>query len=460
MKKSERDWLAFCQKVWQFIRKHDLLDQKQKVIVAVSGGIDSIVLLDFFLWARALKKIEFVVAHANFQLRGKESDSDENFVRKLCTKNNIPFYSERFKTTSIAKNTKRSIQETARDLRYMFFDTLRKSLSADCIATAHNANDNAETVLMNLFRGSGIEGMAGIPVRRGPIIRPFLCVSRKEIVDYARIKKLRFREDSSNRHNEYTRNYLRNKIIPKIERRINPSLTEALTKTAEIFQQHADFIDEMIQQYSASVLSGSEINIRQLEQHHPFLQQLLIHRLLTEHYIEPRYETIISVLELRRAQKGKTVDLDKRYVAERTENTILIRTRTNHEAFYYQLITEGTIQNEHFVFSMKKSAVPDNTFNSNSSEEYVDASAVQFPVIVRSWKKGDVFIPLGLKGKKKLSDFFGEKKYSSRQKSEIPVVESGNKIMWVAGERLDDRFKITQKTAAAYHLTFTRHGKT
>lgn len=459
MRHIQQDWLAFCQKVWQFIRKHGLFDEKQKVIVAVSGGIDSIILLEFFLWLRSTKKIEFAVAHVNHQLRGKESDGDEKFVRRVCEKNKIPFYSERVATKKTAKETKRSIQETARDLRYAFFDTLKKSLAADRIATAHNANDNAETMLMNLFRGSGIDGLSGIPVKRNTIVRPLLAVSRKEIVKIVRQRKLKFREDSSNLHDDYTRNYLRHKIIPKIEERINPSVIDAMLKTSEILERNIEFTDEVVKASTASLISGDEINIQQLNQLHPYIQQKIVHQLLVQKNIEPHFDAILSIVELKDAQKGTTIDIDKSFVAERINESILIRTRISAEPFEYQLKDEGTIAVDNFTFTLKKSAIPDNKIKNDSSIEYVDASHIQFPITVRSWKNGDVFIPFGMKGKKKLSDFFGEKKFSSEQKMNVPIIESAKKIVWIAGERLDDRFKLTDETTEAYQLTITFNGK-
>lgn len=452
--------MTFCQKVWQFIRKHGLFDERQKVIAAVSGGIDSIVLLDFLLWARSVKKIEVIVAHVNHRLRGKESDGDEEFVHALCEKYNIPFYSKQVATKTIAKETKRSVQETARDLRYTFFDTLKQSLSADCVATAHNANDNAETILINLFRGSGIDGLGGIPVKRNAIVRPFLCVTRKEIEHYARKKKLRFREDSSNRHDDYTRNYLRHHVLPNIERRLNPSLVETLTKTSEIVQLHSDFVESMMPNDSLSVASQrQEIPLEDFQRLHPYLQQMMIHRLLVQHNIEPRYDVICAMRDLKDAQKGKTVDLDKLFLAERTADAIRIQPRMTAEPFCYRLTNEGTLSTKDFVFTIQKSAVPRNRVLGNPCEEYVDAAVVKFPVTIRSWKPGDVFIPLGMKGKKKLSDFLGEQKFSREQKQRIPVVESAHTIMWIAGKRLDDRFKITDATRETYHLTITFNEK-
>jgi len=462
MKRTERDWLTFCQKVWQFIRKHQLFHERQKVIAAVSGGIDSIVLLDFLLWAHSVKKIEVIVAHINHRLRGKESDGDEEFVRLLCKRHDIPFYSERVPTKTIAKETRRSVQETARDLRYAFFDTLKQSLSADCVATAHNANDNAETMLINLFRGSGIDGLGGIPVKRNAVVRPFLCVTRKEIEHYAQKKKLRYREDSSNRRDDYTRNYLRHHIIPNIERRLNPSLIETLTKTSDIVCLHSDFVESLLPRNPNNSLDASqrnEILLEDFNRLHPYLQQMMIHRLLVQHRIEPRYDIISTVLDLKDAQKGKSVDLDKLFVAERTADAIRIQPRTTVTPFCYTLTNEGTLTTEDFVFTIQKSAVPKHNISNNPFEEYVDAAAVKFPITVRSWKKGDVFIPLGMKGKKKLSDFFGEQKLTAQQKQSIPIIESGKTIMWIAGKRLDDRFKLTDATQETYHLTITFNDK-
>ncbi len=454
-----RDCLIFCQKIWQFITKHGLVSEGQKVIVAVSGGIDSIALLDFFAWLRESKKIEVVAAHVNHRLRGKEADGDEKFVHRVCAEYGIPLFAERVLTKKIAKKTKRSVQETARDLRYTFFDTLQKSLNADAVATAHNANDNAETMLINMFRGSGVEGLGGIPIRRETIVRPFLCVPRKDIEQYVKKRKLHFREDSSNKHDDYTRNYLRHKIIPKIEQRFNPSLIDTLSNMSEIFRMNAAFTADALKTVAAFDVSRGQVDIRQLEQIHPYLQQMLLRRALTEKNIEPAYETIRSVLELKESQKGTIIDLDRTFIAERIDNAILIRMRKSPKEFEFRLEDEGAINTEDFLFTIKKSGVPDNKTKSDSSHEYIDASMVKFPIIVRNWRKGDVFTPLGMKGKKKLSDFFGERKFSSEQKKKIPVVESGNRIVWVAGNRLDDRFKLTNKTTAAYHITITFNGK-
>lgn len=459
MKRMHRDCLTFCQKVWQFIIKHGLTGEGQKVVVAVSGGIDSIALLDVVAWLRDTKKIDVVAAHVNHRLRGKESDGDEQFVRRVCAGYGIPLFTERVLTKQIAKETKRSVQETARDLRYSFFDTLQKSLDAGAVATAHNANDNAETILINLIRGSGVEGLGGIPLRRNQIVRPFLCVTRKEIERYAGKRKLRFRKDSSNTHVEYTRNYLRHTIIPRIEQRLNPLLIGTLSRTAEIFRMNAAFTDDALKRVHAFDPDTAQLDIGRLEQIHPYLQQMLLHRVLTGKNIEPAFETVHAVLHLKESQKGAVVDLDRSFVAERIDGAILIRRRGRPKEFEFRLENEGTITTDDFIFTITKSGLPDNKTKSDTSHEYIDASLLKFPVIVRNWRKGDAFIPLGMRGKKKLSDFFAEEKFSSEQKRKIPIVESGHRIVWIAGKRLDDRFKLTDTTTEAYHVTITFNGK-
>lgn len=446
-------------KVQQFVKKKKLLQPEQKLIVTVSGGIDSVVMLDALMQLQAMWKFEIVVAHVNFKLRGKESDGDEQFVRRLAERYDLPFYSEQANTRKIAKQQQRSLQETARDIRYTFFDTLKKSLKADAIVTAHNANDNAETMLLNLLRGSGIDGVAGIPVQRDNIIRPLLCVTRKEIVQYAKKKKLKFREDSSNSKDEYTRNYLRNNIIPKLEQRINPSLNETLLNEAEVFRSAANFANKETDNVYSNVVSSSKIDIKKLSALDPFIQQSVVRRVMKELRIEPSFIIISSILELAEHQKGTIVEINKTWIAERLSNEILIRGKSIDQTFLYVIEKAGTLTTDDFVFSVKKSALPDNKNGNDSSNEYVDAAKVKFPLTVRSWQKGDSFIPLGMKGKKKLSDFFGEQKLATEEKKNIPIIESGGMIVWVAGKRLDERFKLTDSTTTVYQLTIKYNGK-
>ncbi len=446
-------------KVQQFVKQKGLLQPGQKIVAAVSGGIDSMVMLNVLMQLQQMWKLEIVVAHVNFLLRGKESNEDEKFVQRIAQQHSLPFYSEQADTKAIARKQKRSIQETAREIRYSFFDTLKKSLHANAIATAHNANDNAETMLINLLRGSGINGLAGIPPRRNCIVRPLLSVTRKEIEQYAKVMKVKFRNDSSNAKEDYTRNFLRNIIIPQLEQRINPSLSETLLNEAELFRAAANFTGRSTDAAFADCVSVSTVNLKRFLLYDPFLQQSVIHRLLKELCIEPAFTTINSIVELASQQKGTIVEINKQWIAERIAEKIDVRRKSAHNDFFFVIKREGKLITEKFVLTVKKSESLNNKQNRNASIEYVDAATIRFPLIVRSWRPGDSFIPLGMKGKKKLSDFFGEQKLATEEKKNIPIIESGGMIVWVAGKRLDERFKLTDSTTTVYQLTIKYNGK-
>ncbi len=441
-------------KVQQFIKQKGLLQSGQKIVAAVSGGIDSMVMLDLLMQLKQLWKLEIVVAHVNFQLRGKESNGDEQFVKRIAKQYALPFYSEQTDTKTIALKQKRSIQETAREIRYSFFETLKKSLRADTIATAHNANDNAETMFINLLRGSGIDGLAGIPPRRNNIVRPFLLVTRKEIEQYAKAMHVKFRNDSSNAKDDYTRNFLRNVIIPKLEQRINPSLNETMFHESELFRAAAAFTGKATETAFADTVSVSKVNIKKLLQIDPFLQQSVILRLLKVLKIEPAFTAVNSIVDLVNQQKGSIVEINKHWIAERTAEKIEIRENRTVKDFHFSIEKAGKLTTENFIITVKKSVSPGNKQHRDASIEYVDAATIKFPLIVRTWKPGDVFVPLGMKGKKKLSDFFGEQKLAAEEKKSIPIIESDGAIVWVAGKRLDDRCKLTDSTTIVYQLTF------
>lgn len=445
--------------VHTYIKKKRLLRPGHTVIAAVSGGVDSMVMLHVLASIQQLWKMRIVVAHVNFELRGIDSVGDEAFVKKAAKQNGFPFYSKTEDTRSVARERKQSLQETARDIRYEFFDTLKHLLNADAIATAHHADDNTETMLINLLRGSGLDGLAGIPPSRDAVIRPLLCVTREQIAAYAKQFRIAYRDDSSNASNDYTRNFLRNSIIPKLQQRINPSLNETLMHEADLFRSAADYMHHETDAAFAESVTGRSINVKTLSAYHQFIQQSVIHRLLKALMIEPSIAGVTAVQELMEQQKGSTVELQKQWAAERLSNTIIIREQGHSAGFHFSMEKPGRLSTTDFTVTVKKSALPDNKRRSGSSKEYVDAANILFPLTVRSWKQGDSFFPLGMHGKKKLSDFFGGLKLSAEEKMKIPVVESNGTIVWIAGQRLDERYKLTDSTTAAYSLTVQFHGK-
>lgn len=455
--RQSKHYKAVIAKVQQFVKAKELLKPGSTVIVGVSGGIDSVVLLDILSSVRKQWGLTLVVAHLNYQLRGKDSDKDKKFVRTLADRYGLEFHCQDADTRSVRKQQKVSIQVAARNIRYTFFETLRDVSNADAVAVGHNANDNAETIVANLFRGTGIDGIAGIPVRRNHIVRPLLCLSRSEIARYAKAAGLRFRTDKSNLKEEYTRNYIRRTILPKVEKRINPSVVETLMNESEVFWGNRDFIESIIEKKIPSIVeyhgSTATVSIEKLKAEHPFIRQMVIRKLLMRAGIEPSFTVLTSVDDLRNHQKGKRVSINKAWVAERLDRTIEVRPLQTTRPFNLVLHSEGSVQTDEFVFSIRKTAIPDNKAHNDTSIEYIDATRLQWPVTVRSWEKGDVFVPLGMNGTKKVSDYFVDVKLPRMKKTLIPIVESNRRIIWVGGQRLDERFKLTPSTTDVYQLS-------
>ncbi|MCK9409111.1 MAG: tRNA lysidine(34) synthetase TilS [Bacteriovoracaceae bacterium] len=458
MKKAEKHLNTVYQSVVRSIKQKNLILSGQHVTVAVSGGIDSMVLLDILASLRNQLKITLSVAHVNHGLRGTASDLDEKLVRRKASEYGIPQYSVKVATTERSVEKKIAIQEAARELRYEFFENLRKSHKVDRIATAHNADDNAETMLFHFFRGSGLQGLTGIPMHRDRFIRPLLTVTRNGIEEYAKQHQISFREDESNWKTKYTRNFIRRTIVPQIERRINPSLIATLQKESEIFSMFSEYVNETVRALYPKIVNGTMLSIEAMRKEHPFIQRSVVKTMLESLHIEPTFPTIESIVELADHQKGALTEVNSAFVAERTRDAIALHQRASANAFEFVVPSLSTVTGDAFTFSVTKGK-NHNTKGTDSSIEYIDAEKVAFPLTVRSWKHGDSFVPLGMKGKKKLSDFFGEKKLTAAQKSAVPIVLSGDTIVWVGGLRLDDRCKITKKTCSSYKLSIKFYGK-
>jgi tRNA(Ile)-lysidine synthase len=446
----------------KFVELNSLIPSGGRVLAAVSGGIDSVVMLDLLSPLRGQSDMELALVHVNHCLRGAESDGDEKFVRSLGKKYGCKVFVHRAATQSVSKKRKLSLQDAARDLRYSFFLETLSAEGYDVIATAHNANDDAETLMLNLFRGSGIRGLRGIPMRNynGRVIRPLLFAQRSEIAGYAKDRKLFFREDSSNATEKYARNFLRRKIIPALEQRINPSLVSTLKTATTILRQSEDFVSQETDRLRADIVAKRDglflLDSEKLSSLHPFLRQMIVHGMMLEIGIEPTFERITSIVRLCSNKRGSQVECGQGWVAERGINEIVVARPEVMEKFSCTMRTSGSIAYDRFSISVEKCLQFPRTFVRHSvMEEYVDGKKLHFPLTVRSWKEGDTFVPIGMKGFKKLSDFFVDEKISKDMKHSVPIVASGKDIVWVAGMRLDERFKITRDTEYAYKLQMT-----
>ena len=446
----------------EFCRRRNLIPDGSGVVVAVSGGVDSTVLLDILAEERRSFGLRLVVAHFNHQLRGGESDEDERFVADLAVHYGCELYVERANTAERASQKKRGIQETARDLRYEFFGRLRESLAYDVIATAHNADDNVETMLLHLFRGAGLRGLSGIPIARQELVRPLLFASRAEIEAYAAARCLRFRNDSSNETDHYARNIIRHHIVPRVKASINPAAVESMARSAELFRD----LDVYLRETSNAILERStdrkkggelHLSIAELSAHPVLLQQYLVmrvHRDVTGG--DADQATIDALLRLCSSGTGSWVTLRGGWRAHHDRERLVFRQAVELPDF--SLSVELGMHYELGQYGFTSELLHDGTVYENrpGNIEYVDLDMIGGDtLILRSWREGDWFVPLGLGGRKKISDFLIDARVPRYSKHHFPVLTTERgEVVWLCGKRLDDRFKLTEHTRRMGKLAF------
>lgn len=435
------------QKFIEFNAKKRMAGAKKKTLLAISGGVDSMVMCNLFHEA----KFPFAIAHCNFQLRGKESDGDEELVKGLAKKYEVEVFVKKFDTKKYADEKSISIQIAARELRYNWFEELRKEKEFHLIATAHHLNDNIETILFNLTKGTGIRGLRGIPVRQGNIIRPLLFASREEIETYQQEKNLEHREDSSNAEDKYTRNKIRHQVIPLLKE-INPSLEDAFGEKIEIFSQLETMYEKQMKQTSALLFLPRKndiyIPIQKLKKTKD-ASSVLFEYLKDFGFNSEQVEDILSCVD---EEAGKQfLSSQARIIKDRR---FFILTKLADKNFPVQFIQENDSEvklGDRLLVITPTTAATKITADKNSA--FLDKSKLEFPLLVRPWKQGDYFYPFGMKlKKKKLKKFFTDEKIPLHEKESIWVIESNKKIVWVAGYRIDERFKVTDKTTAVLKL--------
>lgn len=428
---------------------HNRLASKSKrTLLAVSGGMDSMLMCHLFKEAG----FPFAIAHCNFQLRGEEADGDEQSVKQLAEKLEVPFFTIRFNTKEYAEQNKISIQVAARNLRYEWFEKIRKENNCRLIATAHQHNDNIETALFNFIKGSGVRGLRGIPVRQGNIIRPMLFATRAQIEEYVKDNNLTYREDSSNAETKYTRNKIRHELIPLIET-INP----AFEKT---FAEKLDILTELEELYtSRNGRQAKQLFLpRKDDVYIPILKlkktkhaSTVLYEYLKEYdyTIEQVYDMLANLDDT----PGKQFVTTKARIVKDRKFFILSLNTTKQ--FTTAIINEGdkTVSLGNQELTVEKLSKENLKIKPDAAFAYLDKSKLEFPLIIRHWKQGDYFYPFGMgMKKKKVSKFFKDIKMPLHQKETVWVLESNKKIAWVAGHRLDERFKVTDKTTAVLQI--------
>jgi tRNA(Ile)-lysidine synthase len=423
----------------KYIVIKNLFSKADTILVATSGGADSVVL------CHLLKQLgyNFAIAHCNFMLRGVESHRDELFVENLATLLGVQYFQTSFNTKEIATTQKKSIEETARDLRYTWFYKLLKKYKFNYIATAHHADDNVETVVMNFFRGTGIMGLKGILPKQNNIVRPLLHASKQEILQYTKDNKWFFVTDSSNAENDYTRNLFRNTILPQIEKvypEANANILrniDRLGDTALLYNQKVDEIKKTL-----IVKRGDEIFIPALKLQKQKALQTIVYEIIKDYNFTANQSS--EVVKLLDSESGKYIQSATHRILK-NRNWIIISpiVALTNEIFLLNAIGDAV---QLPIGNIKiESAVATANLKQGDNVCFINTSDIAFPLMVRKWKTGDYFYPLGMQKKKKLSRFFIDQKLSLLDKEKIWVVESNKKIVWVIGQRLDDRFKVLQK---------------
>ncbi len=451
----------FFNRFENYIRKHHLISENDKIIVSVSGGIDSTVLLDLIMELKGRMNLEIAAAHINHKLRGDESEEDEKFVKSLADNYGIECFIHGTDTRAFIIEHKKSLQSGAREIRYKFLETVKILRNFTKIATAHNANDNAETVLFNLLRGSGVNGLGGIPVKRGNIIRPLLFAERKEIEQYARLKSLQHRQDSSNIKDYYTRNLIRHSTIPQIQEKINPSVITTLNRTAEIFQELSSFIQGEVKLLYSNVAKTFEgeklvIDIFKLKNTLLFIRENVIITALKEFVRgEIDHNKVHAIMDLINSETGSSLEIGSDVVVFRDRyNLVFIRNQKEPVDFVAEIIPGKKYEFEEFYVSTEVVERDDVHFSLSPVVEFIDADMAGEALTLRNWESGDSFVPLGMKGHQKISDFLVNSKIPIYQKSNVLVLSGKDGIIWVCGLRVDDRFKITENTKRILKLEF------
>lgn len=425
---------------------------ESKLLIAISGGLDSVVLTCL---CKELG-LDIALAHCNFKLRGMESDNDENFVMDLGDQLDLEVFVQYFDTKMYAETEKISIQMAARELRYDWFNGLAQNLNFDYILTAHHADDNLETFLINLSRGSGLSGLTGIPELNDNIVRPLLPFSRSQLEAYANDNQIKWQEDSSNATDNYLRNKLRHHIIPQLKD-IAPELLSSFNKTISNLNDTADIVDESLNAVAKRAIV--DIDERQIRFKISEFEKVNNSKAyLFEMFKEYGFTEWDDVVNLLKAQTGKQVFSKTHRLLKDRKHLILTSIDYSEGGTTEEPIF--SINDNDKVIEMPSAALSFedvSSYDKNSKTSiYLDKDKLNYPLQCRKWKKGDVFCPIGMRGKKKLSKYFKDEKLSLVDKENTWLLTSNEEIVWVAGMRADDRFKATDGTKHILKVSFNR----
>ncbi|MDU1605447.1 MAG: tRNA lysidine(34) synthetase TilS [Clostridium butyricum] len=461
-------------KVMSYIKDNNLIKSGDKVLVALSGGPDSVCLLNILYNLKAELNIEIGAAHLNHLLRDKDAFEDEEYVKTLCKSLDIPCFVKRVDINKYSKDKKMSSEMAGRDARYNFFDDIVKDQGYTKIATAHNANDQAETILFRLMRGSGIEGLCGIKVRRDKIIRPILCLSRKEVEEYIEINNLKPRIDKTNFEKIYNRNKIRLDMIPYIKENFNEDIIQTLNRMSVLLQKDNEFIENSARSfYEKYCIEQSDYFIikKEMFDNKEAVVTRVIRYALTNfsktHY-DFEMKHIYEICNLAKNNSGKAIDLPNKIYAENIYGDIYIKERININNIDVKqeiVVNKNEINGKKIFFNdenIEFSVLKNDSnldLNQNNFIKYFDFDKINDSISLRKRKNGDKIIPLGMKGSKKIKDLFIDMKVPKEERDCIPLLCFDENISWIVGIRVSEEYKITNKTKNILRVIVERKEK-
>jgi tRNA(Ile)-lysidine synthase len=461
---------SFLDSVRSTIKKYNMIKSGDTIVIGVSGGADSLCLLHVLNTLKDELQVKLFAVHLNHQFRGLDADADADFVEKICKAWNVPYKIETFDVPAYAKQQGLSPEEAGREIRYKLFGEAKEALKATKIAVAQNLNDNIETILMRLIRGTGLEGLKGIDAVRDDIIRPLLRQNRSAIEEYCQQNSLEARVDKTNLEPIYLRNKIRLELLPYLRQRFNPNIDEAIERMGQVVREENNYLEQQTEMLMQSIgeLNNNCITIKteSIRNLHPAMQKRLLRKAVeniatTLNSFE--YKHFQGILELLNKSTGAAIELPKGLKAYISyENLIICKNIENTDKkCYYKLkynynnyINEIDVNiNVKLISGGELSSVPKN-FNT----VYIDADKVKYELIVRSREQGDIFSPIGMKGSKKLKDYFIDKKIPKEKRDQVMLLTDGNEIVWILGSLISEKYKITSNTQKVIVLSCNNCG--
>lgn len=451
------------------LRAHDLIQRGERLLLAVSGGVDSRVLLDLFEHVQAEWELQLAIGHVHHQLRGVEADADAQFVAELARKYGLPFHCRKIEVQNYAKEKRLSLETAARELRYQALGEICGEYGATAIVTAHTQDDQAETILAHVLRGTGVRGLRGMPARaviphvQFPVLRPLLHFSREDVFAYARLQKLTWREDQTNAEVCFYRNRVRHELLPLLRERFNPQINAGLARLASIASQAEDFLQYSAQQALAETLRSAETDkiILDLQRFWNYFRsvQAYVIRAVMERLVRSAatltFDETEQILSFLNPTHNQPLAFPRRRYLWRSEveifcektGVVFCKIRPTPHAQFLKIGQRCVLPDAGIAITVCHIGRAESwRERSYAFLQFADAAQVAGTLQVRFPQPGDRFMPLGMHGFKKLSDFFIDAKVPSAQRRRVPLVECETGIVWVCGHRLDERFKVTPQT--------------